>query len=222
MKYKIDNNRFILFGSTPKSGCTYIRKLFNIYNNLNNKNLYEVQLLPNNYNDYKIILFIRNPYKRIVSGFLDKIVGNQTTMNINIEDLTFETFVEYMYNEKNIFDPKISTEFFIIHFIPQTNIGINDDMLIDKVFDIENIDYDYLNSLYNIKLNKGLLKILDKNKTSYNFCDCDCYNKKVYELRQMRSYPTYEHFYNESIKQKVREIYKEDFDMFEKWGFFYN
>ena len=77
MYFIVDENKKIAYGWSAKSGCTHIKKLvhFLIYNDVN----YPIhsgtdfkQLPYNEMENYTIIIFVRNPYKRLVSGFLNK------------------------------------------------------------------------------------------------------------------------------------------------------
>ena len=71
----------IVFWWSAKCGCSYIKKLFYILSDFNIPyNIHHNSFNKFNINDnnYKHILFIRNPYKRIVSGFLDKYVKQKS------------------------------------------------------------------------------------------------------------------------------------------------
>lgn len=77
MYFFSDNKKKILFGWSFKCGCTHIKNIlkFLVGPRASKMRIKDVRnKLPKKYNDYKIIMFIRNPYKRLISGFLDKYV----------------------------------------------------------------------------------------------------------------------------------------------------
>ena len=158
---------------------------------------------------YTKILFIRDPYKRIVSGFLDKYVAG--VYSLDIKNLTFEKFVDELDNNKL---ENINRH----HFTPQLSEAHESSIQFDKIYDIENIDYDYIKKLFGKNIDIG-----DYIKTLYD----DSFEGKAYgitlkELRKMQSKPPYGSFYNKKIKKKVYSFYKKDFLFFEKYGFNYD
>lgn len=76
--YYIPNENNVVFWISPKCGCTFLRKFYIYLNKFGqviktlNKNI-----------SYKHILFIRNPYKRLVSGYLDCYVGMKLEIKTN-------------------------------------------------------------------------------------------------------------------------------------------
>jgi hypothetical protein len=76
MHFLVDLKKKVIFGWSAKSGCSHVKNLFfyltkgTINNKLHNGG--ESHNLPDNIEEFIIFLFIRNPYKRVVSGFLDK------------------------------------------------------------------------------------------------------------------------------------------------------
>ena len=73
-----NDNLKIIFAFTHKCGSTHVVNLFYylIYGFLTyNLSTYDTQILPTDIQNYKIFVFIRNPYKRLVSGFLHGITS---------------------------------------------------------------------------------------------------------------------------------------------------
>ena len=158
---------------------------------------------------YTKILFIRDPYKRIVSGFLDKYVTG--IYSLDIKNLTFEKFVDELDNNKL---ENINRH----HFTPQLSEAHESSIQFDKIYDIENIDYDYIKKLFGKNIDIG-----DYIKTLYDASfEGKAYGITLKELRKMQSKPPYGSFYNKKIKQKVYSFYKKDFLFFEKYAFNYD
>ena len=79
-----DHNKKLIVGWSTKAGCTHIKNMMfqlvlkNIYKNvpLVDTNALHIAVkmkpLPENIDDFTIVLIVRNPYKRLVSGFIDK------------------------------------------------------------------------------------------------------------------------------------------------------
>ena len=112
------------------------------------------------------------------------------------------------------------------HFSPQTSFFFTDKILnckIIKCFDIENIDYDYIEKLYNKKIPKQLINFKGKH-ARYNVKQDVNINKYVYDLN-MDDYYNFQletkYFYNKELKQKVFNFYKNDFLFFSKLGLDY-
>lgn len=228
MYFLIDKKRKIIFGWSAKCGCTHLKNIYNYYNGIK-KDINELHngtynTLPKDYEEYEIIIVIRNPYERIVSGFRDKYLNNNDERiqikHIKKEDLTFELFVEELYEHKYRYIDKH-------HFTPQLSEayieGLKKHKKI-KYYDIKKIDYNYLNKLYN----DNLPKIYINWKGQKDHCTNDSkkrLKKKVYNLKPYTIYNSYKikpkYFYNEEIKSKVEELYKKDFEYFKSIGFNY-
>jgi hypothetical protein len=114
-----DNTRKILFGWSAKSGCSHFKKLakFLIFGDLNCDIHTEEEYceLPPNYEDYHIIICIRNPYERLVSGFLDKyscnekgIYVSQWNNHTNNRPLTFRNFVDELTSTSTLASTLVS------------------------------------------------------------------------------------------------------------------
>ena len=225
MYFLKDENRKVLFGWNAKCGCATIKKLYYYLQNgiLNNEvhQEWEYKMIDlQNIEDYTVILFVRNPYKRIVSGYLDKyngenIIGNSTWKCLL--PLTFENFVrELAYNHfKNI-------DFH--HFVPQ--ISLNWDEKIRhhknlKIFDIEQIDYSFIEKKFDEKIPDFFMSAIHKNTnkpcSKFDFPVYKATNDKIKGLK-----PDYHLFYNDELKNMVRQFYKVDFDFFTEKGLLYD
>jgi hypothetical protein len=216
MFFLIDDKNKIIFGWSAKCGCSHIKSIFWFLqnNNINNKihTIKEDNSLPNDIENYTTIVISRNPYKRIISGFLDKYnkQNGQLRKFWKYDTITFSMFIDELLNKTwKMVDYH--------HFTPQTSQKFNMKLLKSKYikfYDIENIDYDYIENLYNKKIPEIVLnkkygherKIYDNN-----------FNKYVYDIDMDEYYffnVDMKYFYNEEIKNKVYNFYKNDFIFF--------
>jgi hypothetical protein len=222
MRFLIDDNLKIVFGWSAKSGCSHIKKIF-WYLKTNNENFKihttkENNSLPTDIQDYRVILIIRNPYERVISGFLDKYRPNGVFRKLwKNKELSFINFVdEIVKNNWSVIDNH--------HFTPQTTEKFDEKIILKakelKIFDIKNIDYTYIEDLYNKKITDNLLNFRGGHERKAT----TPYENDVYDL-DMKTYYEYnvniKYFYNEDIKNKIYEFYKNDFTLFKKLGFDY-
>lgn len=232
MYFLIDENKLTIFGWSAKCGCTHIKNIFYFLkydkfveenNHVSMHSIFKWSRLSNNIldniNKFTIIIFCRNPYKRIVSGFRDKYAHNGEIRYKwpDKKNIRFKKFVNQLGNWKYI-------DFH--HFTPQTSEAFNFKITegkIFKCFDIENIDYDFIEKLYNKKIPSQIINfkgehvkqdlIKDEFKTKNIFdLNLDVYNS--YKI-------SYKYFYDEEIKEKVYDFYKNDFLLFSKYGIDY-
>lgn len=166
--------------------------------------------------NYDVIIISRNPYDRLVSGYLDKYnTKGQFIHKLQNKTITFRKFVNLLGNHKYI-DKH--------HFIKQTSEAFDTSITQSKsikCFDLNNIDYNYLETLYNKKIPEELLKYKgghDRKKTDQRTF------KNIYDLNMNDYYNynvSYDQFYNEELKQKVYDFYKDDFEFFKNYGLNY-
>ena len=214
-------------GWNPKCGCSSVKRIMyyiekkNIVSNGIIHPYNGFSSIPNNIQLYDTIIVVRNPYLRIVSGFLNKYSkwANYRKKSIwNEKPLTFEMFV----------DELITNKFKHIdyhHFSHQIDSNFKPDILKKSktftIYDIENIDYKYIEELISMKLPEELIlpyntnarknnKIQDKQLFSINIDDL-----YKYEI-------DYRYFYNIDIKKKLSVFYKKDFEMLKYYGFDYD
>lgn len=160
MLFLLNIEKKIIFGWSAKCGCTHIKNLWFYLNNIKGNDWhnrkYSARPLPQNISEYTIIIFTRNPYKRLVSGFLDKYNKNgelRSVWGLN-KKIIFKEFVDILVT--NDFS-KINRH----HFTPQTSERYNDrifDSKSLKFFDICNIDYVYIEELFDKKIEKHIIE----------------------------------------------------------------
>jgi hypothetical protein len=225
MYFLVDNNHKVIFGWSAKCGCSHIKRIFfflqtgEITNNLITIHNNPKDSLPNDIDNYTTIIITRNPYKRIVSGFLDKYNKKGSCRHLwKYDTITFAMFV----------DELIKHDWLMIeqhHFTPQTTEHFNKPTIMAskclKCYDIENIDYNYIEKLYNKKLPENLLSMKmghERKKYELDF------NNYVYDL-DINDYYNYnvdiQYFYNEGLKNKILTFYKNDFDFYNENGINY-
>ena len=223
MFFTVDYKKKIIFGWSPKCACSHIKNIFLFLQNgyIPNKIHTERDLnkLPNDIENYVTIIFSRNPYKRIISGFLDKYNprGGEYINLWKYSTLSFSQFVDELIKD----DWKMIEQ---IHFKPQTSQDFDRKIVKSKSFkcyDIENIDYNYIEQLYNKKITPEVLnKKQGHERKIYNVN----VNKYVYDL-QISEYihcnVDIKYFFNEKIKKKIYKFYENDFIFFNEFGIDY-
>lgn len=222
MLFLVDNKNKIIFCYSAKCGSSHIKNIFwflqtdNI--DINIRDYKNSNPLPNNIKNYTTLIIIRNPYKRIISGFLDKYKETGQYRHLWKNDkLTFSMFVnELEKNNWEIIDKH--------HFTPQTTENFKLTILQSKTikfFDIENIDYKYIEKLYNKKIAKEVInKKMGNARKEYE----KTINDYVYDLHiddYLENNIDLKYFYNEEIKNKIFKFYENDFVFLKNNGFDY-
>jgi hypothetical protein len=225
MYFLIDEQNKIIFGWSAKCGCSLIKKIFWFLINGNENNQIHTDKdynnLPDDITNYTTILIIRNPYERIISGFLDKYNSERGPLRKlwKHDDITFSTFVDELIKNDWIMIDKH-------HFTQQTTEFFDKNKILKskslKIYDIKNIDYKYIETLYNKKISEYVLNYkMGHERQKYN----DTFDINVFDL-DMDIYYNYnvpiKNFYNQEIKNKVYEFYKNDFLFFKEYGFNYD
>jgi hypothetical protein len=222
MHFLVDANKKIIFGWSAKCGCSHIKTIFWFLQTDNLNNLIhtakDVNEMPNDIENYTTIIFIRNPYKRIISGFLEKYkkCGQYRHLWTN-SFLSFSQFVDKLINcDWKTIDYH--------HFTPQTTEHFDEKILLSKnikFYDIGKIDYEYIEQLYNKKIPE---RVINKKHGHERSSYVNSYNKYVYDLH-IDDYLDYNidttYFYNEEIREKVFTFYIKDFSFFKENGIDY-
>jgi hypothetical protein len=226
MFFYVDPIKYIIIGYTPKCACTHIKRLITYlekYIITNDKQYLHSHFkkkhkLPSNINKYNTILFIRNPYKRLVSGYLNK--KNGIVHKIAPLSNTFEEFCNVLYRNRDIYrDIDIDK-----HFLPQTSGRFNYDVIEKSntlnIMDIEDIDYTYISNLFNKTIPESLIEY---TSNKHNYINDNTYGKlyNIDNKKLKHIHYTITDFYNNDIKQKMVLFYKNDFILFKKLGFDY-
>ena len=221
MYFLVDTDNKIIFGWSAKCGCSHIKKLFHFLKNTHSIGLHDISTygrLPIKHEEFKIILIIRNPYDRIVSGFLEKYHHKHGNFirKWKHQPLTFSNFL----NELDTHSTNRLIEKH--HFCPQLSEEWKDSITPHKIYDIKSIDYKYIQSLYNTQIPQDILNFRGghENKNT-EICTLD----KIYDLEQhiyINTKPTTSQFFNENLTNIINKFYKKDFDFFTKHNFYYS
>ena len=223
MYFLVDKKLKVIFGWSAKCGCSHIKKIFwYMKNNIDNSIIHtgkERKSLPIDIENYTTIIIIRNPFERIISGFLDKYRVNGGSINRWKHDtITFSKFVdELIKNEWKMIDKH--------HFTPQTTEKFDSEIIHKskelKIYDIKNIDYNYIEELYNKKIPEKLLIFKGGHERQIKSQILEDY---VFDLDMILYYDyniDIKYFYNDIIKNKIFIFYKNDFIFLKEHGFDY-
>jgi len=239
MYFLVDDKQKIIFGWSAKCGCTHIKYLFsfltgekwdeinsttnlgNLLDSIHHQNTYGT--LPPNFKDYRIFIIVRNPFKRLVSGFLEKYNYNGQRRHLWPKDklLSFNNFCQELFTGQ--FDKVVDLH----HFTWQLSEKWNDQLKTNvTVWDINAIDYKTMENIYNKQIPQNVRDFRGKHA---RYTSIDLKNINVQDElwnKSIDSYFTtkidYKHFYSPSLKTKVKEFYKKDFQFCESKGFHYN
>lgn len=223
MHFVLDENNKIAFGWTPKSGCSHVKFLFYFLTESKNKVLHterDYQDVNKITDEYKIFIFIRNPYERIVSGFIDKYKTNGQFFNMwpSEKKLSFANFINELKTSKYRYIDEL-------HFEPHINDNWKEPVKNNKnivVMDITNIDYSIFETLYNRRIPESIIKYRGEHENYKETKDFE--SKKIYDLTQEEYIdfrPCTKNFYNDEVINIVKEFYKVDFEYFTLHNFHY-
>ena len=201
----------VIFIHIPKNAGTFVRKTIkgenengqDYYGGGDHMSLSQLsKQFPDVYKKHNFFAVSRNPYDRLVSNYefafhkssydmqQKQVLGIFKQNNIN----SFEDFVNYLYDNFQKEKENTFVQLNVIHWFPQTYFITINDKIPDKIkiINIDNITHE----LYQIIQTYGLNCSIHTNKAN------------VINHKHFTSY-----YKNNSIKDKVYEIYKKDFQM---------
>lgn len=178
---------------------------------------------------YFKFLFVRNPWSRLVSAYLDKFVKNYEEAAVDFNELIRRIQL------RNNLDLDLNRRFTFRQFAE--DIAVSDDMQLNPhwrpqscftgyhnfnfVGKFENLQKDlrYINQKLGIKLDLGCgtnsvgyARDVHFDKHNY-FSDCCCNELKEIK-KQNGGYPDYRQFYPPELKELIAERYRDDVEMF--------
>lgn len=217
MFFIVDKENKVILGWSAKCACSHIKRIYWYLQNgdLNNRLHYarDYGALPNDVREYTIIMVGRNPYKRLVSGFLEKYNKNGQFRNLwKHEKLTFSKFVNEIINRNW---KMIDRHHFTLQTSERFDIKIFGSKCF-KFFDVANIDYEFIEKLYNKKIPEELIKFKGGHERKKKDTDI---NEYVYDMEQeeyIESNVDYKYFYNDELKKKIYNFYMNDFIYFDR------
>jgi len=211
----IKNN--FLYIENQKTGCSSLKQALvaaELGNN-NNNNAFDFKLIHNRkysplLNVYQVgnlntflkrkdihrFSFVRNPYTRLLSAYLDKIKTNQLIVNtllkqtgqtkVKRKDITFEAFVGMVGLQTSyMMDPHWRIQYYNILY-KEIDYG--------KIYRFENLESEVSSLLKILNINQNLYSNVSPHKTKAN----DLLDK----------------YYTTNLKDRVYDIFEIDFDTF--------
>jgi hypothetical protein len=149
------------------------------------------------------VLFVRDPFKRFVSGFVDKHV---------------EGSFSHIYRPRSFKDAASNIEGLEPHhFAPQASEAYLPDLEYDRVFDIEDMDYDYLSGFLGMRV---VPRVLNRKGSLLGPCVkalADAPYETLARMKSSGSLPDYDCFYDDESKAMVADYYRGDLDLMRRW-----
>jgi hypothetical protein len=164
---------------------------------------------------YKTIGVVRDPLKRLVSGFYDKYVCGQFSEHYQVT--TFRDFVMDLY--KMIVLKSKSVKIDYEHFAPQYKEGV----VLDKVYDLDALDEKEFLGYFKVKAREwdgsDMHEIYTMTYDHTNRKRKNVYVKEAYNLDYMTlselkiegKVPYYFCFYDTELIELVKKIYANDY-----------
>jgi hypothetical protein len=199
MLFITDEVNKVVFGWSAKCGCTHIKKIFWYLKTTDeNHKIHippEYSKLPDDVENYTVVLFIRNPYERLVSVFLDTRIWSD---NWKEPTITFNAFLNELLTSRW---EQIDRH----HFTRQTSEFFHYQLLEKSkelmIYDINKIDYKCIEKVYNKKLPQSLIYFKgDHARIETELMEEPVYGMNI-ELYSNYKVPT-RFFYNDDLKKK--------------------
>lgn len=227
-----DTHKGILFSENDIDS-----KKFNAVFKKVTKNEKYINDLSNNIFDkkYKKIMIIRNPYYRILSLYFDKIIipNDDLVNNSFIIDVLNKAYELLNKNKKKIFKKRLTINEFILYLSLEKHENYNvhfkklshgfDIIKPDKIIYLKNLSNDFINLeeelgiITKYKLDKKIRKT-PINHNNINIDDVLNMNRKKWMeyFNKYKKFPNYDNILSKNIKEKIKKIYLEDFELFFK------
>ncbi len=172
---------------------------------------------------YYRITVIRDPFSRLVSGYIDMmnslIVGRMSEIegikiNTDPEKMTFSDFVEIL-NHSNLYkcDPHLRLQ--------SSNDCWQLNLTLDKIIILDQLNDGLLSVNKHLKCSANIKKLYAKPKTEYQGIKNlhTLAFKDISDMAKSRiptTFPEYQQFYNDELREMVKSIYSEDFILFQR------
>lgn len=232
--YLVNHKYKIIYCAIPKNASGFLRRWFLILSGHNtddlpSKNIGKLlspYILKNKklINKYNKFSFVRNPYSRLVSAFINKFsihnkqvhkithpvisyIQKNIDNNVNEYNITFKHFAEYLYQKNNL---KNEDD----HWKPQWMFLNNIDFNFIGKIETFNENFKKLHDLFSLPYIKKMPDITNKhnyeNNTTYNAS-----NINISKLSEMKILPYYKCFFDKDIEIKMSDIYSRDLIKFQ-------
>ena len=228
--YYLVNKRYgTVYCAIPKNASGYLRRWFLLLSGYSKNKIPKSNIgvclrkfRLKNPQDLKLFkfVFVRNPWSRLVSAFLNKfsIANNhpntmaapvirqiQKTNKTDYELITFRQFIEYLHGHNNysLYDDHWKPQYL---FLKKQNF-----QFVGKIETFNN-DFKQLNK----KLHLPLISDIDITN-SHKYCDD---NKELYAdvpigtIVEEKRIPNYKYFFDNDMRDIVRQIYYQDISKF--------
>lgn len=217
-KYINTEHKFIIFWS-PKCACTSIQTLVAEYVS-GDSNFYKIiskidDRIPDFQENYLIIVVSRDPFNRLVSGFLNKYVLLEEGSKNNLVS-SIKNFKDFVFNHH-----KIRKEYiYNAHISPQFKGSATE--LIDKIGRIDHLflvdrkgDLDGFNKVIAKRTGKDLLPMpwIKKTKKTNKIQD-KYYLTRIENIKE--PIPNYQSFKSPEIVERIEKDFQIDYQWLEK------
>ena len=219
----------VIIGWSAKCGCTHIKRIFKYL--AHNQNIIDHNAihhhthsnLPRNIEGYTIIIIIRNPFKRLVSGFREKYNPAPGSSGTCYSMWNLDKILSF----SNFVDELIKSNWKVIHkhhFIMQLSeayehrIETHDKLFI---YDLENINYQKIEEVFQQKIPEELISFRGGHENTRTLTSTEPVQELFIGDYNDCNLPLH-CFYNEDIEKKVREFFRKDFEFFQQYGFNYS
>ena len=220
MRCIIDHKNKVNLFWTEKCGCTFIKQIYSYYVRGLERDvdphdeLYEMTEYMEGYTN---ILVVRNPYHRLISGFLHRFVAGPESAKLKFQD-----FKEFLESDFRTIDYD--------HFAPQFARAYNDSLKFDFVYDLDGLDIfngsnGFLRHFEHKPIDPSIsFKNNHTNQTRSKLCMPNAHKlpyRRLCMLKKMGFVPQYCDFIDPEVKIKIDDLYHEDFVCLANLGFHY-
>ena len=209
----ISNKYNYIYFENPKVGCSTIKRTLQIMET-NDKTLLDMDVhnktkspllsplqlvnpITHHLKSHFKFSFVRNPYTRILSCYLDKIVGNEWERNIRLPKIGYSPNDNLTFEEFLLAIRKFPIEKWDIHWMPQTILLAHNKVKMDFIGRLEYFDLDF----------KKVIAFLKKEP----FENSNIVNVKHHSVganKKLQQYLT------KKCEDLIKEIYYDDFKAF--------
>lgn len=234
MEYHIDKKNKAIFGFSAKAGCSHIKTILYYassgvscrkINSLKRGEIHKVfrprptkkiePYIKSTSEKINVIIIARHPFERLVSGFLDKYANKSSfahkwppEIKLNLSNFVKEIQKDnWEVVEPNHFKPQST---YYLDFSKYKHIEL-------KIFDIKNIDYDYISRVLNKKIPLDIINKTQGHERSINEKDFAKYEGEFGHGEELEVNEYFSSkidvstFYSDQIKKEVYEIFKQDY-----------
>lgn len=170
---------------------------------------------------YFRFVFVRNPWSRLVSGYVQKFLGRW-----DVEESPSRPIVEAIYRARGQHpdhEQSITFREFVDYIAAQEPMQLDEHWRPQHLF-LGGLTFDFVGRLERLQADFDFIvsklgiphrRLFSLNRTDYGETLIDCVSDwPGYQLRQLTRYPDYRQFYTKDLIIKVAEVYRQDIAMF--------